>query len=157
MSKRDFLDYLGNKIGELEEPVGITWSEETWAEKLAPFAKAPESNDQIIHKILEATIKQRKEYADDLIERFKNFNMTSGINILQALWLQHRMRALSITVYGVNFTVDIMNLVVSGDVEVACVALQYAQVDDMSLPYHFFNDARRNWLVADMKSYLGWA
>lgn len=37
--KRDILDYLGNKIGELELPDET--SEEVWTAKLAKYAKAP--------------------------------------------------------------------------------------------------------------------
>lgn len=39
MAKRDILNYLGQKIGELELPNGT--SEETWQAKLAMYAKAP--------------------------------------------------------------------------------------------------------------------
>lgn len=39
MEKRDILDYLGNKIGELELPVGT--SESVWQEKLAVYALPP--------------------------------------------------------------------------------------------------------------------
>ena len=39
MEKRDILNYLGEKIGELELPEGT--SEEVWAAKLAVYAVAP--------------------------------------------------------------------------------------------------------------------
>lgn len=41
MAKRDCLDYLGNKVGELSEPEGVTWTEEQWAEKLSRYSRPP--------------------------------------------------------------------------------------------------------------------
>jgi hypothetical protein len=42
MEKRDCLDYLGNKVGELELPDGT--SEEVWENRLALYAKVPNSD-----------------------------------------------------------------------------------------------------------------
>lgn len=39
MEKRDILNYLGEKIGELELPIGT--SEEIWQAKLALYAIPP--------------------------------------------------------------------------------------------------------------------
>lgn len=41
MSKRDILNYLGQKIGELELPEGT--SEEVWQQKLAMYAMPPQN------------------------------------------------------------------------------------------------------------------
>lgn len=153
--KRDILNYLGQKIGEMELPDSTT--EQEWSAKLAPYAVAPVSAEEQAQLYIKKSIKQRKEYAEDLIERFKALNLNANINALQALWLQHRMRKLDITVGGVPFSIDILNLCISGDVEVACIALQYATPDDMSLPYHWFSEEKRQWLIADMKQFLGWS
>lgn len=151
--KRPILDYLGNDTGSTLELPDDT-PEEIWELKLAKY-KVPPINQAAEH--LQLTISQRKAYAEDLIERFKFRNISDGINALQAMHMHHRMRALNITFYSVPLTLDLLNMVVSGDVEVACLALMSATPDDMSAPYHWLNAERIAWLVADMKNYLGWA
>lgn len=101
-------------------------------------------------------IKERKVYADDLLERFKKQNISEGINVLQGIHMHSKMRAFPITISGLSFTLDIMNMAVSGDIEIACVSLQYGTPDDMSQTYHWLSAARISWLVADMKTFLGW-
>ena len=101
-------------------------------------------------------IKERKEYADDLMERFKAKNISEGISLLQGMHMHSRMRKLSVSISGLSFDLDVLNMAVSGDIEIACVALQYATPDDMSLPYHWLSSARLSWLVSDMKTFLGW-
>lgn len=152
-TKRDILNYLGVKIGELELPFETT--EEQWQERLSAYSVDPSAG--LMQKYITATIKDRRLYADDLIERFKKYNMESGISASQAMWLQHKMRALNVNFYGLPMVIDMMNLIVSGDAEVATLALMNCEVDDMSMPYHFFSAAKRDWLVADLKKYLGWS
>lgn len=148
--KRDILNHLGQKVGEIELPDGT--SEEAWQSKLAAYAVPPVAID-----ILKETIEQRRHYAEDLIQRFKYKNITEGINALQAMYMHHKMRALPVSFYSVPMTLDILNMVVSGDIEVACLSLMNCTADDGSMPFHWLNQERVNWLVADMKSYLGWA
>lgn len=116
---------------------------------------------------LRVSIVEKKRYADDMLERFKYRNIDKQLHIGHGLWLHHRFRAIPVTfmhpVYTggevLNLTLDLMNLAIPGDVEVACVALQClqpSQFDDMTKPYHFFNKEVRDWLVADMKKFLGW-
>lgn len=102
------------------------------------------------------TVALRKDYSDKLLDRFKQRNLSQGINALQALWMHHRVRALSITVGGVPMVIDLLNMAVSGDVEMACIALQYTAPDDMTMPYHWLNQERLNFLINDMKAFLGW-
>lgn len=106
---------------------------------------------------LNYTIATRKEYSEKLLDRFKSRNLSDGINALQALWLHHRVRALSINVAGLPMIIDLLNMAISGDVEMACITLQYTTPDDMSMPYHWLNQERLNFLINDMKSFLGWA
>jgi hypothetical protein len=111
---------------------------------------------EIQESYLKNTIRQRKEYADDLLERLKQKNISEGINALQGMWMHSRMRALPITFMGLPFTQDIMNMAVSGDIEIACLTLMNATPDDMTQPYHWWSQDRINWLITDMKNYLGW-
>jgi len=154
MSTRNILNLNGEVVGQLTLPDSASESE--WTEKLQSYSQPLPSADIVMQGLVRTTVKQRKEWADDLMERFKVRNMKQGINLLQALWLQHRMRALNVTVGGVPFVIDMLNLVVSGDVETACVCLQYMTLDDMTMPYHFIDDNCRNFLVTEMKTYLGW-
>lgn len=151
MAVRDILDYLGNVVGGLELPDDTT--EEEWDLKLAPYAVTPPSAQS---QFLSYTIVKRKDYATDLLERFKTKNITEGINAFQGLWMHHRMRAADINFYGTAYTIDVLNLAISGDIEIACLTLQNMVPDDMSLSKHWLNSDRINWLVADMKAFLGW-
>lgn len=148
--KRDILNHLGAKIGEMELPDGT--AEEVWEKKLAMYAMPPASSD-----VLMMNIQRRRVYCEDLIERLKKKNIIDRINPLQAVWMHHKMRALPVSYMGLDMVIDIMNLVISGDVEVAVISLLHSTPDDMSEPYHWFSQDRIDWIVADMKSFLGWA
>jgi hypothetical protein len=49
-----------------------------------------------------------------------------------------------------------MNMGLSGDIETACLTLMSGQPDDMTQPYHWMNQERINFLVTEMKAFLGW-
>ena len=147
----DIFDWRGVKIGTLELPTETT--EEQWAEKLATYAQAP-SDPTVAY--IETTIEQRKAFADQLMEDIKRQNTLEGINLMQALWVHHRLRALEITIGGVPFTIDLMNLVISGDIEVAAVVLMNTTPDDMTQPYHWLSTERLSWITAKITTYLGW-
>lgn len=153
--KRDILNWQNVKIGELELPDNTP--EEIWEKKLAPYKVAPPSEQEILDSRLRYSIKDRKIWAEDMMERFKKRNIESGINALQSLWLHHRMRALEINFSGVPMTLDILNMAVSGDIETACIALMYSSVDSGFETQHWYVEDTKNWLVNEMKQYLGWA
>jgi hypothetical protein len=152
METRDILNSENQVIGQLSLPIGT--SEEVWQAKLDAY-KAGISVDS--SAILKITIKERKEFAEKILEDFKAKNLSDGINALQAMYMHHKFRALEVTFYGVPMTLDLLNMAVSGDVEVACLALIYCVPDDMSMPYHWLNSERRDWLVTRMKTFLGWS
>lgn len=153
--KRMAYDYQGNEVGELDLPDST--SEDVWQARLAIYSAAPPSLEAIQDKILSISIKDRKQWAEEMLERFKKRNIITGINGAQALWLHHRMRALEINFSGIPMTLDILNMAISGDVETACLAIIYSTPDDGTAPYHFFDQAAKDWLVAEMKSFLGWS
>jgi len=152
MEKRNILDINGHIVGELELPDGTP--EDIWAEKLNQFKTNLTVDASLATKF---TIKERKEFADQLLEEFKARNIADGITAIQALWMHHRMRALPVTIGGLPMVLDILNMAISGDVETACIALQYTEADDMTMPYHWLNAERIAWIVSKMKNYLGWA
>lgn len=104
-----------------------------------------------------ADLESNIDFAKDLMSEFKQANKDAGINGLQAMWMHHRVRAWAFTFYGVPVVVDIPNMVISGDLETACLALMNGTCDDMSQPYHWMSVDRRDWLVNNLKSFLGWS
>lgn len=141
----------GIKIGEVNFPDGTSESE--ISERMASYQ--PPSVDPDSYK--KFSIKQRKEYADELLERFKLKNINEGINALQGMWMHHKLRDYTVNFMGITFHIDIMNLAISGDLEIACISLLYGETDDMSLPYHWLSASRKAWLITELKSFLGWA
>lgn len=115
-------------------------------------------------------IKNTREWCELLIEDVKLMNQNAGLGLSQSLWFHSRMRALPVTVYqahadaipplqplvGVSLTIDLMNLVVSGDVETAYAALLCAQPDDMSEDYHCINQDLLDYLKTRIAEFLGW-
>lgn len=108
------------------------------------------------YETLYFSIIDRKKYCEELMERLKRINISSGITASQGFWLHTRLRKHVFTYAGVEYTIDVMNLIISGDVELGCIALMYFPPDDMTQTYHFFTQERIDWLVADLKQYLGW-
>lgn len=100
-------------------------------------------------------INLRKEFATQLMAEFKKENINQGINLDQALWVHHRLRAIDINVNGLELTIDLMNLVVSGDLESAYATLLYAVPDDMSQPYHWLSSTQIAFLSQRLAGYLG--
>lgn len=97
------------------------------------------------------------EFARKLFRSFKQKNKDEGITGPQALWMHHRVRALTVNFPNMEPTTqDIINMGASGDIETACLCLLYCQPDDMSQPYHWLNAERISWLIEKMKEHLGW-
>lgn len=147
MAKRDILNYQGDKIGELEEPSGVTWTEDEWTERLSRYASPPDTEQEQLHKILSREVSKSRIIADEIIEDFKlrnlkyfiENNISNDLAIMMSLHVHHRLRAVDVTVGGVPFTIDLLNLVISGDLETAYVVLKYMAPDSMELPYHFWS------------------
>jgi hypothetical protein len=152
--QRNVLDYQGNVIGVLDMPDGTT--EEMWEVELSKYSKPPSDPSAVARKFL---IKDRKIFADEMMQRFKDRNITTGLNVVQALWLHHRMRAWEVTLPaqygGFSYVVDVLNMAVSGDLETAYFAIRFGTLDDMSQPYHCINQSTVDWLKNELKDYLG--
>jgi hypothetical protein len=99
----------------------------------------------------------RAKFGRLLMLAFKQKNISEGITAGQAIWLHSRMREFTVNFPGMPpVKVDVLNMALSGDIEAGCLALIYGVVDDMSEPYHWVSNERRNWLVAQCKEFLGW-
>lgn len=154
MIKRDILNYQGVKIGELDFADGTT--EQEMLRVLSSYTHAPASPQEQAESYLQHSIATRKAFADDLLERFKKRNILEGINAAQGFWMHHTLRAYPVTYAGEARVIDIMNLAISGDLEIACLALVYGYTDDMSQPYHWMSGDRKAWLIAELKAFLRW-
>lgn len=118
-----------------------------------------------------AKIKGVREWCELLIEDVKLLNQNAGLGLSQSLWFHHRTRALPVNVLqahadalpplqplvGIPLTLDLMNLVVSGDIETAYAALLCAQADDMTEDYHCISQDLLDYLKYRIATYLGWA
>ncbi len=114
-----------------------------------------------------------REFAKDLMSSFKLRNKSQGINLAQALWTSHRLRAVTITLtseqaamlpaplylsklVGVEITQNLVDLVVAGNIESAYVMLKFCTPDDMSQDYHWLNADRLAWIRNQVGAFLGW-
>ena len=105
------------------------------------------------------TIKQNKEFADKLLQKLKEKNIAEGLsNINQSAWVHHRLRKIDYVLSdGITVVqLDIMNLVVSGDVETAEQALGQLTPDDMTKSFHWLTQDRVDWIRNEIRAYLGW-
>lgn len=102
----------------------------------------------------------RKEFGSNLMLAFKQKNISESCQWYQASWLHSRVREWKVTMPaglgGVVIYVDIQNMIMSGDIETACLCLIYGEADDMSSPLHWITEERKVWLLTQMKTWLGW-
>ena len=98
-----------------------------------------------------------KEFCDKLMCYFKLKNVQDGCNAMQAMWVHHRLRSVDITVNGLPVTLDILNLVISGDIEVAYLALDAMTPDDGTQAYHWLTADRIGEIKLELAKFLGWA
>lgn len=116
--------------------------------------------DYLANQGTSSDIAMRRKFASDLFEAFKIKNINEGIQWYQGMHLHEVTRNYKVTlppVLGsVEMRVDLVNMLVAGDIETGCLALTYGEVDAMDQPYHWFSDERRLWLIEQMKRFLGW-
>lgn len=154
MKTVEIKDYENKVIGQLTFPDNVT--DEEIAIVLEMYRRPPPTEEEMQNSYLEKSIRERKEFADSMLEKFKKKNINEGITAAQGMWMHQLLRAYQCTFQGEQRTLDIMNLAVSGDLEIACLALIYGQTDDMSEPYHWMSEERKQWLINELKTFLGW-
>jgi len=142
------------------------------------LAANPNENDFIINRMiltpeqltqLSADEAQRK-FASTLMSVLKVLNKGSNISLTQSLWAHHRLRALEIVVtselatamavftplVGVTVTIDLLNLVISGDLETAYFTIAAATPDDMTEDYHALSPELLGFMKHQIGVYMGW-
>lgn len=114
-----------------------------------------------------ADLEARRKFGSDVMLAFKQKNISEGIQWYQAQWLHSRMRewqinmppALLAAMGGVPdpvIKVDLVNIIVAGDIETASLALTYGVPDDMTSPFHWASAERLAWMNTQLKTWLGW-
>jgi hypothetical protein len=149
---RDILDYQGNVIGQLELPDDTP--EEVWTQRLALYAVAPPSPTEQFQVELSRSVAESRVLADEIMNAFKARNLgiflqggvSNELAIAKSLWTHHRLRAAEITYGGVNYTIDVLNLCITGDLQTVYATLSLITPDDMSQPYHFLNSDALDYL-----------
>lgn len=153
---RAITDYQGNVIGTLNLPEGTP--EEVWLAKLNEYRQPPE--DQEAKRRL-MTIVQGKQFAVELMQKFKDRNLQNNMTLIQGLWLHQRIKNWTVSLPpemgGFTFTVDIMNMADSGDIESAYISFLYGELDEMTEPYHCVDQDMIDWVTGEMSSYLGFS
>lgn len=114
----------------------------------------PDATQVFVNK----TVYENKLFSDALMQRLKEKNLLEGLaSIDQAAWVHHRLRKVAYTLgSGVVVQIDVLNLVVSGDIETAEQVLGQVSPDDMTQAYHWWNQDRINWVRNEIRTYLGW-
>lgn len=113
-----------------------------------------------------------RAFSQNLMAKLKLENRAAGVNLAQGLWVHHRLRALELNVteelaqmlpgsglsdlVGVTVTVDLLNLVIPGDLECAYAALLSCIPDDGSKEYHWLTQERINRIRHEIGVFLGW-
>jgi len=113
-----------------------------------------------VETFVKNTVQQNLEFSLNLIQRMKERNILQGLSSIdQASWIHHRLRKTPFILSDgtTEVFIDLLNLVISGDVETAYVVLGQMQADDMTQPYHWLNQERIDWMRNEIAVYLGWA
>ena len=108
---------------------------------------------------VQKTVYESKVFSDDLMQRMKQKNILEGLDSIdQAAWIHHRLRKTDFTLSDETTVVqiDVMNLVISGDMETAEFVLGQMVPDDMTEAYHWLNQERIDWIRNEIRTYLGW-
>jgi hypothetical protein len=115
-----------------------------------------------------ADLQARREFGSKLMLAFKQKNLAEGIQWYQAMHLHGRMRDWQVTMPSALLTamggvpdpgirVDMVNIIVAGDIETASLCLTYGTPDAMTSPFHWISQERMDWMNTQLKAWLGWA
>lgn len=102
----------------------------------------------------------RRDFGLRLMLAFKQKNVSEGIQWHQAVHMHARLREWTVNMPaplgGGTETVDLLNMILSGDIETACLSAMYGEADPMTGPRDWISQDRLDWCVSEMKKFLGW-
>jgi hypothetical protein len=110
-----------------------------------------------------------RQFAQELRAKMKSESRAAGVTPSQALWNHHRLRELSVVIpsgagnifpavtalEGQTLKIDLFNILVSGDLEIAYIALAFAVPDSMEAPYHWLSSNFIAMIRTEIGLYLG--
>lgn len=111
-----------------------------------------------------ADLKAKKSFLENLLIAVKQKNIQEGINIFQYLYLLEKTKNWVVTIpngypyAGTSYTINLMSTFYTGDIEMLAKTLDWGRsnCDDMSQSIHWLNEERLNWILNEIKAYLGW-
>jgi len=109
--------------------------------------------------VIRNTVQQNKTFADEMMQSLKEKNISEGLSTIdQAAWVHHKLRKVDYTLSDETtvIQIDVMNLVISGDIETAESVLGQMTPDDMSEDHHWWTQERIDWVRNEIRAYLGW-
>lgn len=125
------------------------------AEAFAAFQAANPRGLTALELSIERDERHRR-FAQELISELKLGNQQASIPFENVLHLQGRLRSLEVThPSGRTYVLDLINLVVTGDVETAFYALAYVTPDDMTQQWHWLSAQMLGSIRARMAAFLG--
>jgi hypothetical protein len=112
-----------------------------------------------------ADLAERKMFLNKLMLAMKAKNIGEGVNIFQYLNMMQKIKNWAVTIpngypyAGTVYTINLLDCCFTGDIESLAKALDWGRsnCDDMSQSYHFLSEARLDWILSELKAYLGWA
>lgn len=100
-------------------------------------------------------LEAEKEFLKELMLDLRQEYIDAGILPNQALWVHQRLSTWTFPFMGLTYTVDIFDMVQTGNSQLLYLSLTYGTPDDMSQPQHWITQARINEIKATLKSWLG--
>jgi hypothetical protein len=114
--------------------------------------------------------KTARQFMRDLMFELRQKSKDEGSTLAQGLWVHHRLKNIEINIteeqaamfpplaplVGVNIAIDLINLDVTGDIEIAYAALFVMAPDDGSQPYHWLTADNIAFIRHEVGSFLGW-
>jgi hypothetical protein len=111
-----------------------------------------------------------RDFSNKLTAILKVLNKSQGMNLSQSLWAHHRLRAMEIEVnqtiadahsvflplLGQTIKIDVLNLVITGDIETAYFVFSVATPDPMTESYHSISQQMLDFMRNQLGIYLGW-
>jgi hypothetical protein len=150
---RNILNYLGDVIGTLELPDDT--SEAVWTEKLAKYAVAPPSESELWEEAALRSYNDANEFGKRVVASLKGACDVNDFSEQQRVWLQHRLRAVTVSIgSGDSAVVDMMNLVVAGEAAGALYTVRQMTPDALDKPYHCLTAELIYGLKAMLLDYL---
>lgn len=112
-----------------------------------------------------ADLEAKKDFLKSLLLAYKAKNIGEAITVFQYFHMMEKVRSWVVTIphavptFGDRtYTMNLMDCFPTADIEAMAKALDWgrANVDDMTDPEHWLSTERLEWLLGELKLWLGW-